>query len=176
MSIVKGYMVKEDLPDDLFWDFSESIGFYSHLGSGAWLTPNRKEAELVASKHDGILLTVVDGSKYQPVNLADEAKVAGVNITGNVTSISDYDIEGAIKVLVNGFKLVRFILPLSDTEDEYANLQYVYHYLNKWRISSHTNVGAACHKFPVTQQDIDSAPAWVKAIKPVEVNDVPDKE
>ena len=55
MSIVKGYMVKEDLPDDLFWDFSENNGFYSHLGSGDWLTPNRKEAELVASKHGGVL-------------------------------------------------------------------------------------------------------------------------
>ncbi|KRL10751.1 hypothetical protein [Schleiferilactobacillus perolens] len=71
----------------------------------------------------------------------------------------------------------RFLLPMDGTRDDvgtgtktlYARFLGSQDYWNTgW---AYSNEEAIAYGFYVTQSDIDSAPAWVKAIKPVEVTE-----
>ncbi|WP_338217105.1 DUF1642 domain-containing protein [Lacticaseibacillus salsurivasis] len=70
----------------------------------------------------------------------------------------------------------RYVLPMEGTEVQTANGDEIqkFAWLNpkgKWVDMPLTSIVGAERDFTVTQSDIDSAPAWVKAITPVEVTD-----
>ena len=66
----------------------------------------------------------------------------------------------------------RYVLPMDGTSDGEL-IGYAYRTLDGfWSIDFYeSNQEAADESFSVIQADIDAAPAWVKAIKPVEVTD-----
>ncbi|WP_347107158.1 DUF1642 domain-containing protein [Lacticaseibacillus rhamnosus] len=91
------------------------------------------------------------------------------------------DEELLLNAYVNGWtveKPKRYVLPMPGTD--YHNYQmhgnaqyYAVKITGSWRpdgIALGTD-DAVKHGYTVTQSDIDAAPAWVKAIKPLEVND-----
>ncbi|MDM7532829.1 DUF1642 domain-containing protein [Lacticaseibacillus paracasei] len=94
---------------------------------------------------------------------------------------SDEDEELLMNAYVNGWtveKPKRYVLPMPGTEyhtyQMHRNAQYyAVKGTGNWRtdaIALGTD-DAVKHGYTVTQSDIDTAPGWVKAIKPLEVTD-----
>lgn len=106
----------------------------------------------------------------------EESAIAFIFFNGE----SDED-ELLMRAYVNGWtveKPKRYVLPIPGTD--YHNFQmhgkaqyYAVKGTGNWRpdaIALGTD-DAVKHGYTVTQSDIDAAPAWVKAIKPLEVTD-----
>jgi hypothetical protein len=66
----------------------------------------------------------------------------------------------------------QFVLPMEETGDDLTNLYAVKDTQGDWDVRpANDDNGAVLNHYTVGQSDIDSAPAWVKAIKPVEVEE-----
>lgn len=68
-------------------------------------------------------------------------------------------------------KQKRYVLPMEGTTDGDGDVTYMYRVSGRWNPSCHWSYEEAAKRCTVTQADIDAAPDWVKAIKPVEVTD-----
>jgi hypothetical protein len=65
----------------------------------------------------------------------------------------------------------QFVLPMEETGDDLTNLYAVKGTQGDWDVRpANDDKGAVLNHYTVGQSDIDSAPAWVKAIKPVEAH------
>lgn len=64
-----------------------------------------------------------------------------------------------------------YVLPMEGTTDGDGDVTYMYRVSGRWNPSCHWSYEEAAKRCTVTQADIDAAPDWVKAIKPVEVTD-----
>ena len=86
------------------------------------------------------------------------------------------DLEDRLmRAYVNGYTVAKekkYLLPMDGTleeNDDYNNYQiYAYCYKGRW-LTDECETDPAYKHFTVTQKELDTAPAWVKAIKPVEV-------
>jgi hypothetical protein len=93
-------------------------------------------------------------------------------IYANSREGSEYSLMHAYVIGWTVVKPKQYVLPMDDTSDgELAG--YAYRTPDGvWNIDFYgSNQDAADNGFSVTQADIDAAPAWVKAIKPVEVEE-----
>lgn len=108
MSEEKMYAVKNRSGE--FWDFSDSLGFWSLAISDFPITHNKKQAELAAKDHGGHVVTLVEEpekvllSKEQAkiVERAHDYTRPAKYITDN-TGNSDDDEELLMNAYVNGF-------------------------------------------------------------------------
>lgn len=80
-----------------------------------------------------------------------------------------------MRAYVNGYTVAKekkYLLPMDGTLEEndgYNNYQiYAYCYKGRW-LTDECETDPAYPHFTVTQKELETAPAWVKAIKPVEV-------
>ncbi|EKQ03678.1 hypothetical protein LCAA2362_3166 [Lacticaseibacillus casei A2-362] len=178
MSEEKMYAVKNDEGE---WLDQDRI-----FGQGAWAKPNKDEAELKAKVYGGHVVALVEEpekvvltkeqAKIVEKAHTEESAIAFIFFNGE----SDDD-ELLMRAYVNGWtveKPKRYVLPMPGTD--YHNYQmhgnaqyYAVKGTGNWRpdaIALGTD-DAVKHGYTVTQSDIDAAPAWVKAIKPLEVDD-----
>ncbi|WP_270235273.1 hypothetical protein [Lacticaseibacillus suilingensis] len=90
--------------------------------------------------------------------------------------------HGDVDVYINGKPVVpnpkRYVLPMpygADDDDpddsHYAVVNREYHAGPAWHQGPSVSLKEAEERYSVTQADIDAAPAWVRAITPVEVTD-----
>lgn len=116
-------------------------------------------------------------------------RVAGAihRYMSSVTRVSEpFDIgskleDRLMRAYVNGWtveKPKRYVLPMpygADDDDPddtpYAAVNREYHAGPAWYQGPCVSFKKAQEQYSVTQADIDAAPDWVKAIKPVEVQD-----
>ncbi|RND72976.1 hypothetical protein FAM18133_02185 [Lacticaseibacillus paracasei] len=103
----------------------------------------------------------------------------------NLNNQHDMSIEDIFRALYVGWTVKqpkRYVLPMNGTDYHsgtmHGNAQYyAVKGTGNWRpdaIALGTD-DAVKHGYTVTQSDIDAAPAWVKAIKPLEVTDDDDE-
>ncbi|RND95685.1 hypothetical protein FAM19404_02412 [Lacticaseibacillus paracasei] len=184
MSEEKLYAVKND--NGKYWDFEGRDDFWALVISDCPTTPSKEQAELVADEQGGHVVTFVEEpekvvltkEQAEIVEKAHTQKSAIAFIFFNGKSDDD---ELLMRAYINGWtveKPKRYVLPMPGTDyhnyQMHGNAQY---YAVKgtvnWRpdaIALGTD-DAVKHGYTVTQSDIDAAPAWVKAIKPLEVTD-----
>jgi hypothetical protein len=183
MSEEKLYAVKND--EGKYWDFSDSTGFWSLVTSDHPITPSKEQAEQVADNKDGHVVTLIEEPEKvvltkEQAEIVEDARDGHHPASGLRFSGKD-DEELLMRAYVNGWtveKPKRYVLPMTGTD--YHNYQmhgnaqyYAVKRTGNWRpgaIALGTD-DAVKHGYTVTQSDIDAAPAWVKAIKPLEVND-----
>ena len=93
------------------------------------------------------------------------------------TSRYKKDIKRLIKAIKNGYTVAKekkYLLPMDGTleeNDDNDNFQlYAYCYKGRWLVDEVETDPSYKHQ-TVTQKELETAPAWVKAIKPLEVDD-----
>lgn len=187
MSEEKLYAVKNDEGEwaDVFYTF----------GSGAWVTPDKTEREEDARRHGGHVVTFIE--EPEPVEVKDSVSELLTRLRrellhgdtahctyyyiDNLNNQHDMSIEDIFRALYVGWTVKqpkRYVLPMNGTDYHsgtmHGNAQYyAVKGTGNWRpdaIALGTD-DAVKHGYTVTQSDIDAAPAWVKAIKPLEVTD-----
>lgn len=154
------------------------------FGSGAWATPYKAKREEDAKHHGGHVVALVEEPE-KVVLTKEQAQI--VEDAHNAKRPASYiilksnDEELLMNAYVNGWtveKPKRYVLPMPGTDyhnyQMHGNAQY---YAVKrdgsWRpdaIALGTD-NAVKQGYTVTQSDIDTAPAWVKGITPIEVKD-----
>ncbi|KMO88271.1 hypothetical protein ACS99_13965 [Lacticaseibacillus rhamnosus] len=182
MSEEKMYAVKNRSGE--FWDFSDSSGFWSLAISDFPTTPNKKQAELAAKDHGGHVVTFVEEPEKVVLSEKQAKIVEGANKSQFPASyISDhtgssYCLEKLLMdAYANGYTVAKekkYLLPMDGTleeGDDNDNFQlYAYCYKGRWLVDEVETDPSYKHQ-TVTQKELETAPAWVKAIKPLEVDD-----
>ena len=179
MSEEKMYAVKNRSGE--FWDFSDSSGFWSLAISDFPTTPNKKQAELAAKDHGGHVVTFVEEPK-KVVLTKEQAEIverahSGKFPAASIAFYGDDDEEPLMNAYVNGYTVAKekkYLLPMDGTLDEgddNDNFQlYAYCYKGRW-LTDEVETDLSYKHQTVTQKELETAPAWVKAIKPLEVDD-----
>ena len=87
------------------------------------------------------------------------------------------DVTRLKSALTNGYTVAKekkYLLPMDGTleeNDDNDNFQlYAYCHKGRW-LTDECETDPSYMHFTVTQKELETAPAWVKAIKPVEVTD-----
>lgn len=180
MSEEKLYAVKNDEDEWLDQD---------HLfGPGAWATPDKDEREKVAKRYGCHVVALVEEPEKVVVS-PEEAKLVKNCLWTNLQDAflnninllfrgrRPEDITRLKSALTNGYtveKEKKYLLPMDGTleeNDDNDNFQlYAYCHKGRWLIDEAETDPSYKH-FTVTQKELETAPAWVKAIKPVEVTD-----
>lgn len=182
MSEEKLYAVKNRSGE--FWDFSDSSGFWSLAISDFPTTPNKKQAELAAKDHGGHVVTFVEEPKKvvltkEQAEIVEKARVSDIPATYISASTDEYNGEEdrLMNAYVNGYTVAKekkYLLPMDGTleeGDDNDNFQlYAYCYKGRWLVDEVETDPSYKHQ-TVTQKELETAPAWVKAIKPLEVDD-----
>ena len=184
MSEEKLYAVKDD--EGKYWDFSDGSGFWILDIPDSPTTTSKEEAELAAKDHGGHVVTFVEEPKKvvltkEQAKIVEKARVSDIPATYISACTNNGEEILPMNAYVNGWtveKPKRYVLPMSGTD--YHNYQmhgnaqyYAVKVTGNWRpdgIALGTD-DAVKHGYTVTQSDIDTAPDWVKAIKPLEVTD-----
>ncbi|GAN41562.1 hypothetical protein LC1981_0781 [Lacticaseibacillus paracasei NRIC 1981] len=173
MSEEKLYAVKNDEGE---WLDQDRI-----FGQGAWAKPNKDEAELKAKVYGGHVVALVE--EPEKVVLTKEQAV----IVGRahdfylparyISGSSGEDEELLINAYVNGYTVAKekkYLLPMDGTleeNDDNDNFQlYAYCYKGRW-LADEVETDPSYKHHTVTQKELETAPAWVNAIKPLEVTD-----
>lgn len=176
MSEEKMYAVKND--EGKYWDFSANSGFWP--SKIAYPTTAIKErAEQVVDEHGGHVVTFVEEPEKVVITKEQAEIVERAHDSEYPASCISSPL--LMNAYVNGYTVAKekkYLLPMPGTD--YHNYQmhgnaqyYAVKITGSWRpdgIALGTD-DAVKHGYTVTQSDIDAAPAWVKAIKPVEVTD-----
>lgn len=188
MSEEKLYAVKNDEDEWLDQD---------HLfGPGAWATPDKYEREKVAKCYGGHAVALVEEPK-KVVLSEKQAKIIEVAhgcvwparyITDHSDNSNGLE-ELLMNAYINGYTVAKdkkYLLPMDGTleeNDDNDNFQlYAYCQNGRWladevetdpsyKHHTATTLPTALDFRTVTQKELETAPAWVKAIKPVEVTD-----
>jgi hypothetical protein len=186
MSEEKLYAVKND--EGIYWDFLDSSGFWALYSSDCPTTTSKDQAELVADEQGAHVVTLIEEPEKVVLSKEQAEIVEGArdatypaSYISNYTNSHDCEERLLIEAFVNGWtveKPKRYVLPMPGTD--YHNYQmhgnaqyYAVKGTGNWRpdaIALDTD-DAVKHGYTVTQSDIDDAPSWVKAIKPLEVTD-----
>lgn len=180
MSEEKMYAVKNRSGE--FWDFSDSSGFWSLAISDFPTTPNKKQAELAAKDHGGHVVTFVEEPKKvvltkEQAEIVEKARVSDIPATYISGLGASGEEELLMEAYVNGYTVAKekkYLLPMDGTleeGDDNDNFQlYAYCYKGRWLADEFETDPSYKHQ-TVTQKELETAPAWVKAIKPLEVTD-----
>ncbi|ATN93877.1 transport protein [Lactobacillus phage LJ] len=176
MSEEKLYAVKNDEDEWLDQD---------HLfGSGAWATPDKDEREKVAKCYGGHVVTLIEEPKKVVLTKEQAEIVENAHDSGYpATEIFSGTSSGAgeerllINAYVNGYTVAKekkYLLPMYGTleeNDDNDNFQlYAYCYKGRW-LTDECETDPSYKHHTVTQKELEKAPEWVKAIKPVDVTD-----
>ncbi|MFR0563749.1 DUF1642 domain-containing protein [Lacticaseibacillus paracasei] len=184
MSEEKLYAVKND--KGKYWDFSANSGWWSSKISYPTTTIYKKRAEQVADERSGHVVTFIEEPEKvvltkKQAKIVEKARVNDIPATYISARTNNGEESLLINAFVNGWTVEepkRYVLPMPGTEyhtyQMHRNAQYyAVKGTGNWRpdaIALGTD-DAVKHGYTVTQSDIDAAPAWVKAIKPLEVTD-----
>ena len=186
MSEEKLYAVKND--EGKYWDFSDNDTFWRLPVTRFPITSGRNLATSTANEHGGHVVTLVEEPEKVTVS-PNEAKAIEslINADGYAdiydqfkylfTSRYKEDIKRLIKAIKNGYTVAKekkYLLPMDGTleeNDDNDNFQlYAYCYKGRW-LADECETDPSYKHQTVTHKDLEKAPAWVKAIKPVEVTD-----
>ncbi|UWY23609.1 DUF1642 domain-containing protein [Lacticaseibacillus paracasei] len=171
------------------------------FGSGAWATPYKAKREEDAKHHGGHVVTLIEEPEKvklpkKAAEWIDSVKNGGYDITYIFTEyampdevsdwLEDSDDEAEHReerglMLINAYlygytvaKEKKYLMPMDGTLEEndgYNNYQlYAYCYKGRW-LTDECETDPSYLHFTVTQKELETAPAWVKAIKPLEVTD-----
>lgn len=185
MSEEKLYMVKND--EGSYITVTNGWLVHWHENSGD-LFSSYQEASKLATTLGGHVVTLIEEPEKVVLTKEQAEIVEEAHYDNNFPAsyISDhtgssYGEKLLMNAYVNGWtveKPKRYVLPMPGTD--YHNYQmhgnaqyYAVKGTGNWRpdaIALGTD-DAVKHGYTVTQSDIDAAPAWVKAIKPLEVTD-----
>ncbi|KRO15300.1 hypothetical protein [Lacticaseibacillus saniviri] len=178
MSEEKLYAVKNH--SGKFWDFSANSGWWSSKIEGPNTTIKKERAELVADETGGHVVTLIEEPKKVVVSpeeaeMLEEAKKNGYPAEA-IDAYNDMrpDEDRLMHAYVLGWEVgepKRYVLPMEGTELPDGTVAYaVLDHTGAWTVKGYAEEQSAItFGSTVTQANIDSAPAWVKAIKPVEV-------
>lgn len=184
MNEEKLYAVKNDKGEWLSFDSSHESMWYSNNPT---LFKDKSYAEAQSMGRKAHVVELVEPKKVvlskEQAEIVEKARVSDIPATYISGRTDAYNGEERllIEAFVNGWtveKPKRYVLPMPGTD--YHNYQmhgnaqyYAVKGTGNWRpdaIALGTD-DAVKHGYTVTKSDIDAAPAWVKAIKPVEVTD-----
>ncbi|MDE3316993.1 DUF1642 domain-containing protein [Lacticaseibacillus zeae] len=177
MSEEKLYAVKND--EGKYWDFGSDNGdFWTVCDNIRPTATCEKEAKQVSASFGGHVVTLVEEPK-KVVLTEEQAKIVeNANMDKYPAS---YIFEPArccddekllIQALANGYtvaKKKRYLLPMEGFGEHqgYSYMEDGIWYIN----TAPTQDYAVKHGYTVTKDEYDSAPNWVKILKPVEVTD-----
>lgn len=177
------YAVKNDVGswlavdgmDDFWCDFPDTF--------------SKNEAKRQAQRYDAHVVELIEAPAKVVVS-EDEAEMLeqakcdddpAELIVGFVNSHDKYDDDRKaedrlMRAYVNGWtveKPKRYVLPMEGTKLADGTIAYAtLDHTGVWTIKGYAEKqSAVAFHDTVTQSDLDTAPAWVKAIKPVEVKD-----
>ncbi|MEN3093594.1 DUF1642 domain-containing protein [Lacticaseibacillus paracasei] len=182
MSEEKLYAVKND--EGKYWNFADRDGFFEIGFASCSATDDERYAKNVVRDHGGHVVTFNEEpekvllSKEQAKIVEDANKY---KFPASYISMNTDDYDGLEKLLmnalVNGYtvkKEKKYLLPMDGTleeNDDNDNFQlYAYCYKGRW-LTDECETDPSYLHFTVTQKELETAPAWVKAINPVEVTD-----
>lgn len=193
MSEEKLYAVKND--EGKYWDFEDRDDFWTLDLSDCPTTTSKGQAEQVTNEHGGHVVELVEKPELVEVKdsvselltrlrrelLHGDLAHCAYYYIDNLNNQHDMSIEDIFHALDIGWTVKqpkRYVLPMDGTDYHsgtmHGNAQYyAVKGTGNWRpdaIALGTD-DAVKHGYTVTQSDIDAAPAWVKAIKPLEVTD-----
>ncbi|MDE3301620.1 DUF1642 domain-containing protein [Lacticaseibacillus rhamnosus] len=182
MSEEKLYAVKND--EGKYWDFSDGSGFWILDIPDCPTTTSKEEAELVADNHGGHVVALAEEPEKVVLTKEQAEIVEGANKSQFPAShISDHTGNSLclekllMNAYVNGYTVAKekkYLLPMDGTleeNDDNDNFQlYAYCYKGRWLVDEVETDPSYKHQ-TVTQKELETAPAWVKAIKPLEVTD-----
>lgn len=186
MSEKKLYAVKND--EGKYWDFADRDGFFELTFSSCPTAAEEEDAKDVVSDYGGHVVTFVEEPEKVTVS-PNEAQAIESLLNANTyvdvydpfkylfTSRYKKDIKRLIKAIKNGYTVAKekkYLLPMDGTleeNDDNDNFQlYAYCYKGRW-LADEVETDPSYKHQTVTQKELETAPAWVKAIKPVEVTD-----
>lgn len=180
MSEEKLYAVKND--EGKYWDFGETNGFFSFSNVDVPVTLDKDLATEVARNSGGHVVTFVDEPKKvvltkKQAKIVEKARVNDIPATYISAHTNNGEESLLINAYVNGYtveKEKKYLLPMDGTleeGDDNDNFQlYAYCYKGRWLVDEVETDPSYKHQ-TVTQKELETAPAWVKAIKPLEVDD-----
>ena len=186
MSEEKLYAVKND--DGKYWDFEDNDIFWSLPATRCPTTSGRSLATSTANKHGGHVVTFIEEPKKVVIS-PEEAKLVKNCLWTNLQEAflnnisllfrgrSPEDVTRLKSALTNGYTVAKekkYLLPMDGTleeNDDNDNFQlYAYCYKGRW-LADECETDPSYKHQTVTQKELDKAPEWVKAIKPLEVTD-----
>lgn len=186
MSEEKLYAVKND--EGKYWDFSDNDIFWSLAATRCPTTSGRNLATSTANEHGGHVVTFVEEPEKVVVS-PEEAKLVKNCLWTNLQDAflnninllfrgrRPEDVTRLKSALTNGYTVAKekkYLLPMDGTleeNDDNDNFQlYAYCHKGRW-LTDECETDPSYMHFTVTQKELETAPAWVKAIKPVEVTD-----
>lgn len=151
-------------------------------------TTSQRIAHDLCTQHGGHVVTLIEEPEKVVVS-TNEAKAIESLLNANTyietiapfrylfTSRNKEDIKRLIKAIKNGYtveKEKKYLLPMDGTleeNDDNDNFQlYAYCYKGRW-LADEVETDPSYKHHTVTQKELETAPAWVKAIKPLEVTD-----
>ena len=148
------------------------------------VTNSQRIAHDLCTEHGGHVVTLVEEPK-KVVLTKEQAKIVEGAHNDKLPAcyITDHtDIHSGKESLlmnayVNGYTMAKekkYLLPMDGTleeGDDNDNFQlYAYCYKGRWLVDEVETDPSYKHQ-TVTQKELETAPAWVKAIKPLEVDD-----
>jgi hypothetical protein len=173
MSELKLYAVKNE--DGKYWDFNGNRNFGRVENNHSTAIASKKLATIVSNLNGGHVVTFVEEPKKvvlskeqaQIVDAAHDDKYPAFSIFGK----SD-DEKLLMEAFVNGYtvaKKKRYLLPMEGFGEHqgYSYMEDGIWYIN----TAPTQDYAVKHGYTITKDEYDSAPNWVKILKPVEVTD-----
>lgn len=178
MSEKKLYAVKND--EGKYWDFEDRDDFWELTYASCPTTDNELDAKDVINDYGGHIVTLIEEPK-KVVLTKEQAKIVDDAHSDEmpacyISSKSD-DEELLMNAYVNGYTVAKekkYRLPMDGTleeGDDNDNFQlYAYCYKGRWLVDEVETDPSYKHQ-TVTQKELETAPAWVKAIKPLEVDD-----
>lgn len=183
MSEGKLYAVKN--AKGIYLSYSDDKHYRWREGEVAATTSQRIAHDL-CTEHGGHVVTFIEEPKKvvltkKQAEIVEKARVNDIPATYISARTNNGEESLLINAFVNGWTVEepkRYVLPMPGTEyhtyQMHRNAQYyAVKGTGNWRpdaIALGTD-DAVKHGYTVTQSDIDAAPAWVKAIKPLEVID-----
>lgn len=181
MSEEKLYAVKND--EGKYWDF-EDDNFWTLSNVLRPTTDEEKDAKDVVHDYGGHIVTFVEEPEKVVLTKEQAEIVEGANKSQFPAShISDHTGNSLclekllMNAYVNGYTVAKekkYLLPMDGTleeGDDNDNFQlYAYCYKGRWLVDEVETDPSYKHQ-TVTQKELETAPAWVKAIKPLEVDD-----
>lgn len=151
---------------------------------------DQHDADILAHVYGGHVVELIEKPNPEVVSKAeakmlDKAKTA--SYPANYISMhahpdpgangTSYDELRLMCALINGYTVAKekkYLLPMDGTleeNDDNDNFQlYAYCHKGRW-LTDECETDPSYMHFTVTQKELETAPAWVKAIKPVEVTD-----
>ena len=141
-------------------------------------------AKAIVNDYGGHVVTLVEEPKKVVLSKKQAKIVEGArdatypaSYISNYTNSHDCEENLLINAYVNGYTVAKekkYLLPMDGTleeNDDNDNFQlYAYCYKGRW-LADEVETDPSYQHNTVTQKELETAPAWVKAIKPLEVTD-----